>query len=154
MLLSKVCTSGKLIAIWLINDSDINIIKESNAASSIAAWSLPINVSNISLSASSPIAVINNNDDIVVVWSAYSSLNGLQNYFVATRPSGTGIWSSPVHLSTIGSVHNDARLSLHDNGNILVVWTAYTTPDETAVGVYTSSSNIATGIWATPIGIS
>lgn len=150
MILAKVCTAGDIIAIWVYNDSDINIIKESNAASSVAAWSVPIDVSDNTLSVSSPVAMMNANDDIVVAWSAFSAINGLQNYFVAIRPSSTGIWSSPVHLSTIGSVHNDARVSLHDNGSILIVWSAYTTAAETAVGVYASSSDIATGIWTTP----
>lgn len=150
---------GNAVAVWNTVDSNGHtIVKSAIKASGI--WSNyhvnSYDISNTIAVNSSPILYSNSLGDVVMLWKYFDSSTSRFLLAASMLPHGSTHWNTQTISSSHEELaHQDPKLDLNDQGEILVVWTSSSLLEPSITRLWTTSAMMGLSTkWSVPEAIS
>ncbi len=138
--------SGLATVVW-VRFNGSNYIVQASRSQSGGPWSTPENLSLPGSDATAPQIATSAGGAVTVVW--YHA-DGIHSIVEASRSQGTGGWSAPETVSTLGTNALDPHVAVSPTGVSTVVWFR----SDGSTGVVQSSTSRPAGGWSSPAAVS
>jgi len=139
-------TTGLVTAVWAHVDSNGSVIQSSTSRNG-GAWSNPVNLSEVGLSAAGAQLVVDSTGLVTAIWQIYwGTKTVIQS---STRQRG-GAWSDPEDLSFTWTNSNAPQLTVDSSGLVTAVWSSGDWP----TCLIESRASQSGGAWSDIVGLS
>ncbi|MCB1110291.1 MAG: hypothetical protein KDK64_04865 [Chlamydiia bacterium] len=142
-----VTDTGNAVAVWTRSDGANNRIQGAQFSIATDSWTIPVTLSSVGITASTPAICCDSSGNAVTVWVE----TGPGNIRSARYNAATGTWSAPINIALGAIAPADPQVSCDPNGNALAVWHIFS-------GGFTviqaSRFNVGTMTWSAPTTLS
>ena len=146
---------GNRVAIWLSLEDNQASIQAATFSKEQKKWSRPILISSKERTVTTiPKLSLNKSGQAVALWESYDASKG-KNYLEIAFYTVGGNWNCPSVISEETEIVKlgDNQLTLDDDGNILVLWSGFTSDSPMKYQIRSVNGGFGRG-WSPPTTIS
>jgi PKD domain len=141
---------GDAVAVWGRDVSGQETVQASLRRAGETTWGPPIDLSQSATAQASAQVALDDAGDAVVVWRGRTNGQGVVQ--AARMSAASGVWESPVDVSTPGGGVSNVSVALDAHGDAVLVW-ARQALDGTET-VQASARAVDGGSWSVPVDLS